>query len=63
MSTTDQKRFDEQLAELFAYVDSNPDLAEDELLDQVDQKFPSDVIDAFTAAMGGFTPSKESAKK
>ncbi|MBE9178691.1 hypothetical protein IQ268_08975 [Oculatella sp. LEGE 06141] len=46
----------EQLQRLVEFVDNQPDLSEDELLDQMEQQFPRRVIDAFTGAMTGFAP-------
>jgi hypothetical protein len=48
---------DTQLAELMQFVDEHPELSEDELLDEIEKRFPREVIDAFTAALAGITPA------
>lgn len=47
---------EDQIKELFEFVDAHPDLSEEELLDQLEQKFPREVINEFTGAMTGFAP-------
>jgi hypothetical protein len=42
--------------DLMAFVDANPDMDLDELLEQIEKDFPKEVMQQYTAAFTGVTP-------
>lgn len=50
---------DTELAELMKFVEEHPELDDDKLIDELENRCSREAINAFTAAFTGITPTAE----